>query len=69
MLFIMCITAVHIVSNIMEIYQQIQTEELVQDVQIKSIQNKIIISQKAFTIHIYGLHHYKGKPSQLFLSI
>jgi hypothetical protein len=24
-------------------------------------QNKIIIFQKAFMIHIHGLHHYKGK--------
>jgi hypothetical protein len=34
---------------------------------MKGIQNKIIISQKAFIIHIYGLHHYKGKLSE-FLS-
>jgi hypothetical protein len=26
--------------------------------------NKIIISQKTFIIHIYGLHHYKGKLSK-----
>jgi hypothetical protein len=31
---------------------------------MKCIQNKIIISQKAFIIHIYGLHHYKGKLSK-----
>jgi hypothetical protein len=28
---------------------------------MKGIQNKIIISQKAFIIHIYGLHHCIGK--------
>jgi hypothetical protein len=33
---------------------------------MKVIQNKIIISQKAFIIHIYGLHHYKGKLSFFF---
>jgi hypothetical protein len=33
---------------------------------MKGIQNKIIISQKAFIIHIYGLHHYKGKLSKFF---
>jgi hypothetical protein len=33
---------------------------------MKDTQNKIIISQKAFTIHIYGLHHYKGKISKYF---
>jgi hypothetical protein len=36
----------------------------VQSVRMKGIQNKIIISQKAFIIHIYGLHHYKGKLSK-----
>jgi hypothetical protein len=30
---------------------------------MKGTQNKTIISQKAFIIHIYGLHHYKGKLS------
>jgi hypothetical protein len=39
---------------------------IMQGVQMKVIQNKIIISQKAFIIYIYGLHHYKGKPSKLF---
>jgi hypothetical protein len=38
----------------------------VQDVQMKCIQNKIITSQKAFIIHIYGLHHYKGKLLKFF---
>jgi hypothetical protein len=33
---------------------------------MKGIQNKIIISQKACIIHIYGLHHYKGKLSKFF---
>jgi hypothetical protein len=33
---------------------------------MKGIQNKIIISQKTFIIHIYGLHHYKGKLSKFF---
>jgi hypothetical protein len=33
---------------------------------MKGIQNKIIISQKAFIIHIFGLHHYKEKLSELF---
>jgi hypothetical protein len=28
--------------------------------------NKTIISQKAFILHIYGLHHYKGKLSKFF---
>jgi hypothetical protein len=32
---------------------------------MKGIQNKIIISRKEFIIHIYGLHHYKGKLSKL----
>jgi hypothetical protein len=35
-------------------------------VQMKGIQNKIIISQKAFIIHIPGSHHYKGKLSKFF---
>jgi hypothetical protein len=33
---------------------------------MKGIQNKIIVSQKAFIIHIYGLHHNKGKLSNIF---
>jgi hypothetical protein len=37
---------------------------ILQAVRMKGIQNKIIISQKAFIIHIYGLHHYKGKLSK-----
>jgi orotate phosphoribosyltransferase len=41
----------------------------IQGVQMKGIQNKIIISQKAFIIHIYGLHHYKWKLSKFFQSI
>jgi hypothetical protein len=28
---------------------------------MKSIQNKIMTSQKAFIVHNYGLQHYKGK--------
>jgi hypothetical protein len=35
----------------------------------KGIQNKIVISQKAFIIHNYGLHQYKRKLSKFFLSI
>jgi hypothetical protein len=31
---------------------------------MKGIQNKIIVSQKAFIIHIYGLHNYKRKLSK-----
>jgi hypothetical protein len=30
---------------------------------MKDAQNKIITSQKAFVIHIYGLHHYKRELS------
>jgi bromodomain and PHD finger-containing protein 1 len=33
---------------------------------IQGIQNKIIVSQKAFIIQIYGLHHYRGKLSKFF---
>jgi hypothetical protein len=33
---------------------------------MKGIQNKIIISQEAFVIHIYGLLCYKGKLSEFF---
>jgi hypothetical protein len=33
----------------------------VQDVRMKGVQNKIIIYQKEFFIHINGLQHYKGK--------
>jgi tRNA(Phe) wybutosine-synthesizing methylase Tyw3 len=40
--------------------------DIVQDVWMKGIQNKISVSQKAFIIHIYGLHHYKGKLSKFF---
>jgi hypothetical protein len=38
----------------------------IQNARRKGIQNKIIISQKAFIIHIYELHHYKGKLSKFF---
>jgi hypothetical protein len=38
----------------------------VQGVRMKGIQNKIIMSQKAFLARIYGLHHYKGKLSNFF---
>jgi hypothetical protein len=38
----------------------------IQSVRMKGVQNKIIISQKAFSIHIYGLHLYKGKLSKFF---
>jgi hypothetical protein len=41
----------------------------IQDVLMKGIQNKIIIFQKAFIIHIYGLRYYKGKLTNFFLSI
>jgi hypothetical protein len=41
----------------------------IQSVRMKGIQNKIIISQKAFIIHINGLHHYKGKLLKFFLRI
>jgi hypothetical protein len=34
---------------------------------MKGIQNKMIISQKVFIIHICGLHHYKGKVSEFLL--
>jgi hypothetical protein len=37
-----------------------------QGVMMKGIRNKTIISQKAFIIRIYGLHHYKRKLSKLF---
>jgi hypothetical protein len=37
---------------------------ILQNVWMKGIQNKIFISQKTIIIHIYGLHHYKGKPSK-----
>jgi hypothetical protein len=40
----------------------------VQAVRMKGIQNIILISQKAFIIHIYGLHNYKGKLSKVFFS-
>jgi hypothetical protein len=33
---------------------------------MKGTQNEIIISENAFIIHIYGLHHYKGKLSKFF---
>jgi hypothetical protein len=39
---------------------------VIQDVRMKVIQNKIIISQKAFIAHICGLYHYKRKPSDFF---
>jgi hypothetical protein len=35
--------------------------QVIQDVRMKGTQNEIIISEKAFIIHIYVLHHYKGK--------
>jgi hypothetical protein len=38
----------------------------IQAVLKKGIQNKIIISRKTFIMHIYGLHHYKGKLSKIF---
>jgi hypothetical protein len=37
---------------------------LAQDVRMKDIQNEIIIANNTFIIHIYGLHHYKGKLSK-----
>jgi hypothetical protein len=42
---------------------------VVQNVRMKGIQNKIIVSQNAFIIHIYGLHHQKGKLANAFLNI
>jgi hypothetical protein len=33
---------------------------------MRGIQNKIIISQKPFFTHIYGLRNYKGKLSKFF---
>jgi hypothetical protein len=33
---------------------------------MKSIRNKLIISQKEFIIHIYDLHNYKGKLTKFF---
>jgi hypothetical protein len=36
----------------------------IQSAWMRGIQNKIIISQKAFIIYIYRLHHYKGKLSK-----
>jgi hypothetical protein len=41
----------------------------IQSVWMKGTQNKVIISQKEFIIHIYGLHHYKGNLTESFLSI
>jgi hypothetical protein len=41
----------------------------IQCFRMKGIQNKIIISQKAFIIRIYGLRHSKGKLSEMFLSV
>jgi hypothetical protein len=35
----------------------------IEGVRKKGIQNKIIIPQKASVMHIYELHHYKGKLS------
>jgi hypothetical protein len=43
-------------------------EEQIQGVRMRGIQNKTIISHKAFIIHVYGLYHYKGKVSK-FLSV
>jgi hypothetical protein len=42
--------------------------DYIQGARMKSIQNKMIISQKVFIIHIYELHHYKRKLSKFFLS-
>jgi hypothetical protein len=36
------------------------------DVRMNGTQNKIIISQIEFIIHIYGLHHCNGNPSEFF---
>jgi hypothetical protein len=33
---------------------------------MKGIQNKIIIAQKAFIIHVYGSHYYKGEAIKDF---
>jgi hypothetical protein len=45
---------------------QSHTQIHIQNVWMKGIQNKIIVSQIAFIIYIYGLHHYKGKLSEFF---
>jgi hypothetical protein len=39
----------------------LEMRPVIQNVQMKGIQNKIIVSQKAFITHIYKQHHYKGK--------
>jgi hypothetical protein len=36
---------------------------------MKGIQNKIIITQKAFNMHINGLHHYIEKVSKNFFCV
>jgi hypothetical protein len=48
--------------NKFRLLRQIQ----IQHVQMKGTKNKIIISQNAFTIYIYGLHHYKWKLLPFF---
>jgi hypothetical protein len=53
--------------NFCKVIKQFVT--LIQGVRMKGIQNKIIIYQKAFIIHIYGLPHYKGNYQSFFLSI
>jgi hypothetical protein len=40
--------------------------KIIQGIWVKGIQNKTIIYQKAFIIHIYWLHHYKEKLSKFF---
>jgi hypothetical protein len=48
------------VSQLLNVQRVIDIRQIeIQCVQMKGIQNKIIISQEAFSIHIYGLHHEK----------
>jgi hypothetical protein len=50
----------------MELSVLVTFHAILQGVWMKGIKNKIIISQKPCIIHIYGLHHYKGKLSKFF---
>jgi hypothetical protein len=38
----------------------------VQSIGMKVTRNKRIIFKRAFIIHIYGLHYYRGKLTKLF---
>jgi hypothetical protein len=61
---------VHIIQRVTNIYFIKTSFNIIippiENVRMKGIQNKIIMSQKAFIIHIYGLHHYKSKISKFF---